>query len=32
MARAVDEDKSLLEELDLVPLKSTVLSADFSHA
>ena len=28
----VDEDKDLLEELDLVPLKSTVLSADFSHA
>jgi len=28
----VDEDKNLLEELDLVPLKSTVLSADFSHA
>ena len=28
----VDEDKELLEELDLVPLKSTVLSADFSHA
>lgn len=28
----VDEDKELLEELDLVPLKSTVLSADFTHA
>lgn len=28
----VDEDKALLEELDLVPQRSTVLSADFSHA
>jgi biotin synthase len=28
----VDEDKELLEELDLVPQRSTVLSADFSHA
>ena len=28
----VDEDKELLNDLDLVPQRSTVLAADFSHA
>ena len=28
----VDEDKELLKDLDLIPQRSTVLAADFSHA